>query len=145
LTYVKPAPAFFESRHDRQRRGRPAAIFLSGLRYLNKDRPKWRDGRSRQGRSRFGSVTSRRDIMKTIAIKADEALWQNNMLPEGVVVRWFVADGDLAHAGHRMAEVRIEGALHDIVAPADGRIKIEIGASSVIEPGSLLATLVPAA
>jgi hypothetical protein len=83
--------------------------------------------------------------MKTIAIKADEALWQNNMLPEGFVVRSFVADGDFAHAGHRMAEVRIEGALHDIVAPADGRIKIEIGASNVIEPGSLLATLVPAA
>jgi pyruvate/2-oxoglutarate dehydrogenase complex dihydrolipoamide acyltransferase (E2) component len=81
--------------------------------------------------------------MKTIAIKADEALWQNNMLPEGVVVRWFVADGDLAHAGHRMAEIRIEGALHDIVAPAKGRLKIEANVNSVIEPGSLLATLSP--
>lgn len=82
--------------------------------------------------------------MKTIAVNADEALWRNAMLPEGVVVRWFVADGDLAQAGHRMAEVRIEGALHDIVAPANGRVKIEMGASSVIEPGSLLATLAPA-
>ena len=81
--------------------------------------------------------------MKTIAIKADEALWQNNMLTEGIVVRWFVADGDLARAGHRMAEIRIEGALHDIVAPADGCVKIEMGVSSVIEPGSLLATLNP--
>jgi len=96
-------------------------------------------------RSRFGSVTSRRELMKTIAIKADASLWQNSMLPEGVVVRWFVVDGDLADAGHRMAEVRIEGALHDIIAPADGRVKIELGVSSVIEPGSLLATIAPAA
>ena len=79
--------------------------------------------------------------MTTIEIKADESLWQNNMIPEGVIVRWFVADGDMADAGHRMAEVRIEGALHDIIAPANGRVKIEMGASSVIEPGSLLATL----
>ena len=83
--------------------------------------------------------------MKTIAIKADESLWQNNMAPEGIIVRWFVADGDMADAGHRMAEVRIEGALHDIIAPANGRVKIEMGVSSVIEPGSLLATLAPAA
>jgi pyruvate/2-oxoglutarate dehydrogenase complex dihydrolipoamide acyltransferase (E2) component len=80
--------------------------------------------------------------MTTIEIKADESLWQNNMLPEGVIVRWFVADGDMADAGHRMAEVRIEGELHDIIAPANGRVKIEMDVSSVIEPGSLLATLV---
>jgi hypothetical protein len=92
-----------------------------------------------------GFAPSRREIMTTIAIKADESLWQNNMLPEGVVVRWFVADGALARAGHRMAEVRIEGALHDIIAPANGRVKIEMDVSSVIEPGSLLATLAPIA
>ncbi len=79
--------------------------------------------------------------MKTIAIKADQALWRNTMLPEGVVMNWFVADGDLTSTGHPMAEVRIEGALHDIVAPANGRLKIEAGVNSVIEPGSLLATL----
>jgi pyruvate/2-oxoglutarate dehydrogenase complex dihydrolipoamide acyltransferase (E2) component len=82
--------------------------------------------------------------MKTIAVNADEAMWRNGMLPEGVVVKWFVADGDLARAGHRMAEVRIEGALHDIVAPANGRLKIEANVNSVIGPGSLLATLASA-
>jgi pyruvate/2-oxoglutarate dehydrogenase complex dihydrolipoamide acyltransferase (E2) component len=82
--------------------------------------------------------------MKTIAVNADEALWRDGMLPEGIVVKWFVADGDLAQAGHRMAEVRIEGALHDIVAPANGRLKIEANVNSVIEPGSLLATRDPA-
>jgi hypothetical protein len=77
--------------------------------------------------------------MKTIAVDADEALWRNGMLPEGIV-----ADGDLAHAGRRVAEVRIEGAPHDVVAPANGRLKIEANVNSLIEPGSLLATLGPA-
>jgi pyruvate/2-oxoglutarate dehydrogenase complex dihydrolipoamide acyltransferase (E2) component len=82
--------------------------------------------------------------MNTIAIKADETLWRNSMLPEGFVTKWMVADGELAKEGHSIAEVRIEGALHDIVAPRDGRVKIEIGVNHVIEPGSLLAMLVPA-
>ena len=68
-----------------------------------------------------------------------EALWRNSMLPEGILERWLVADGDTARAGHAIAHVRIEGALHDIVAPATGLLSIS--ALSVIEPGFLLATL----
>ncbi|MBR1203710.1 MULTISPECIES: biotin/lipoyl-containing protein [unclassified Bradyrhizobium] len=79
-----------------------------------------------------------------IDIKADETLWRNTMLPEGFVTKWLVADGELAKEGHGIAVVRIEGALHDIVAPCHGRVKIETGVNHVIEPGSLLATLVPA-
>jgi hypothetical protein len=62
--------------------------------------------------------------MKTIRINADEALWRNNMLPEGILQRWLVADGETAREGHAVAQVRIEGALHDIVAPATGRLAI---------------------
>ena len=54
-------------------------------------------------------------------IKVDEALWASNMLPEGVVERWFIADGAIVAAGDPMAETRIEDALHDIenkIAPA---------------------------
>jgi pyruvate/2-oxoglutarate dehydrogenase complex dihydrolipoamide acyltransferase (E2) component len=79
--------------------------------------------------------------MKTIRINADEALWRNNMLPEGVLERWLVADGAIARAGHAVAQVRIEGALHDIVAPATGRLTIAAPKLTVIEPGFLLATL----
>jgi pyruvate/2-oxoglutarate dehydrogenase complex dihydrolipoamide acyltransferase (E2) component len=79
--------------------------------------------------------------MKTIKINADEALWRNNMLPEGVLERWLVADGAIASAGHAVAQVRIEGALHDIVAPATGRLTIAAAKLAVIEPGFLLATL----
>ena len=74
-------------------------------------------------------------------IKVDEALWASSMLPEGVVARWFIASGATIGAGERIAEVRIEDALHEIVAPASGRATIVAATNSVIEPGSILATL----
>ena len=74
-------------------------------------------------------------------IKVDEALWASSMLPEGIVERWFVADGAIVAAGDRIAEIRIEGALHEITAPAGGRLMVTAAANSVVEPGSLLARL----
>ena len=63
------------------------------------------------------------------------------MLPEGILERWLVADGDTARAGHAIAHVQIEGALHDIVAPATGLLSISAPKLSVIKPSLLLATL----
>lgn len=83
----------------------------------------------------------RRTNMKIIRITADEALWRNNMLPEGILERWLVADGEIAREGHAVAQIRIEGALHDIVAPTTGRISITAPILAVVEPGFLLATL----
>lgn len=79
--------------------------------------------------------------MKIIRINADEALWRNNMLPEGILERWLVADGDTAREGHAVAQIRIESALHDVVSPATGRLAISAPTLAVIEPGFLLATL----
>jgi pyruvate/2-oxoglutarate dehydrogenase complex dihydrolipoamide acyltransferase (E2) component len=74
-------------------------------------------------------------------IKIDEALWASSMLPEGIVERWFITSGATIREGERIAEVRIEDALHEIVAPANGRAIIVAAANAVIEPGSVLATL----
>ena len=74
-------------------------------------------------------------------VNVDEALWSSGMLPEGTVERWYVADGAIVATGDRMAEIRIEDALHEITAPANGRLTIVAAASNIIEPGSLLATL----
>ena len=41
-------------------------------------------------------------------IKVDEALWASSMLPEGIVERWFITNGDIIKAGERIAEVRVE-------------------------------------
>ena len=53
-------------------------------------------------------------------IQVDEALWASSMLPEGIVERWFIADGATVAKGDLMAEIRIEDALHEITAPASG-------------------------
>ncbi|RUP00449.1 lipoyl domain-containing protein [Hyphomicrobium sp.] len=74
-------------------------------------------------------------------IKVDEALWASSIFPEGMVVRWLIPDGSMVSAGRAVAEVRIEDALHEITAPRDGRITIVRGEHSVIDPGSLLATV----
>ena len=74
-------------------------------------------------------------------IRVDEALWASTMLPEGIVQRWFIADQAVVAKGQRIAEVRIEDALHDIVSPASGRMTIVAAALSLVEPGALLATL----
>ncbi|TPI49297.1 biotin attachment protein [Mesorhizobium sp. B2-4-7] len=64
------------------------------------------------------------------------------MLPEGILEHWFIASGDPIRAGERIAEVRVESALHEIVAPAAGRATIVASANTVIKPGSILAILV---
>ena len=74
-------------------------------------------------------------------IKVDQTLWAHSMLPEGIVERWFIINGATISAGERIAEVRIEDALHDIIAPAGGRATIIAAVNAVIEPGSILATL----
>ena len=74
-------------------------------------------------------------------VNVDEALWTSSIMPEGMVVRWFVADGATVDAGNPIVELRIEDALHEISAPVTGRLHIVSGVNNVIEPGSLLATL----
>ena len=75
-------------------------------------------------------------------VRVDEALWASSILPEGVVERWFFADGAVVTAGDRIAEVRIEDARHEIIALAGGRLTIVTAANALIEPGTLLARLV---
>jgi pyruvate/2-oxoglutarate dehydrogenase complex dihydrolipoamide acyltransferase (E2) component len=74
-------------------------------------------------------------------IKVDEALWASGMMPKGIVERWFITSGAWIKAGERIEEVRIEDALHEIVAPASGRATIVAAVNAVVDPGAVLATL----
>ena len=74
-------------------------------------------------------------------INVDQMLWASGMMPEGMVERWFVSDGTTVALGDRLAEVRIEDALHEIIAPANGRLSIIVATNGMVEPGSLLASL----
>ncbi len=74
-------------------------------------------------------------------ISLDEGLWQNGMLPEGILERWYVDDGTPVAAGERIAEVRIESALHEIMAPRAGVLSILAERNAVVEPGTVLGRL----
>jgi pyruvate/2-oxoglutarate dehydrogenase complex dihydrolipoamide acyltransferase (E2) component len=58
------------------------------------------------------------------------------MLPEGVLERWLLAEGAMVEAGKPVAAIRIEDALHNITAPATGRLTETAAVNSVVEPGT---------
>ena len=67
------------------------------------------------------SAFERRELMD---VKVAENLWTSSMLPEGIVERWLVSDGAMVNSGEPLVEIRIEDALHEIVAPISGRLTI---------------------
>ncbi len=75
-------------------------------------------------------------------INLNEELWRNSMLPEGILERWFVDDGTAVTIGERIAEVRIENALHEIMSPGQGVLTILAEKNAVVEPGTIVARLV---
>ena len=75
------------------------------------------------------------------SVNVDEALWRNAMLPEGILERWYVADQAIVAEGDMISEIRIEGARHEITAPAAGRITLLAHVNDVVEPGTQIAQL----
>ena len=74
-------------------------------------------------------------------IKIDEALWASSIFPRVWSSDGLFPTGATVAAGHAIAEVRIEDALHEITAPASGPVTIVAAENSVVDPGALLATL----
>lgn len=74
--------------------------------------------------------------MTDIFISAD--FWRGSMLPEGIFERWRVADGSLLAEGDVVAEIRIEDALHELMAPGHGHLTQYALANQLIEPGSVI-------
>jgi len=72
-------------------------------------------------------------------IHVAENLWSTGMLPEGILERWFVADGVRVQAGEAVAAVRIGEALHDITSPAAGRLLVLASVNEVVDPGCIIA------
>lgn len=71
-------------------------------------------------------------------IRIAEDFWAGRMLPEGIVERWIAANGTQVEAGSPVAEVRIEDSLHEIIAPASGRLVTFASNNDIIEPGSVI-------
>jgi len=71
-------------------------------------------------------------------ISVDPALWATSLLPEGIVEMWLQPNGVFVEQGEPVAAVRIEGALHELAAPANGWLTIDRKDNSVIEPGAVI-------
>jgi pyruvate/2-oxoglutarate dehydrogenase complex dihydrolipoamide acyltransferase (E2) component len=79
-----------------------------------------------------------KDIELKRAISVAPELWATSILPEGILERWIFAEGRPVDVGDPVAVVRIESALHDIMAPAKGRLHIRTKTNAVVEPGSVI-------
>lgn len=79
-----------------------------------------------------------RQFKMATQIAVDPALWANSMLPQGCIEEWLVAGGSPVEAGEPVASLRIESMLHDLMAPAGGRLYIDYRVNSVVEPGTVI-------
>ena len=64
--------------------------------------------------------------------------WVSRIYPEGLIERWLVPDGTEVQADQPVAELRIEGDLITLKAPAAGKLLIESRSNGPIEPGSVI-------
>jgi len=78
------------------------------------------------------------DIELKNAISVAPELWATSVLPEGILERWNFAEGRPVEAGDPVAVVRIESALHDILAPAKGQLHIHCKTNAVVDPGCVI-------
>jgi pyruvate/2-oxoglutarate dehydrogenase complex dihydrolipoamide acyltransferase (E2) component len=74
--------------------------------------------------------------MSEITVADD--LWRSGMAPEGVLVRWRRADGEVVAKGEAVAEIIVEEARHEIMAPAAGRLRALAARGALVEPGSVI-------
>jgi pyruvate/2-oxoglutarate dehydrogenase complex dihydrolipoamide acyltransferase (E2) component len=71
-------------------------------------------------------------------IRVVQELWANSLLPEGMIEKWLLPDGAFVEAGEPVAALRIEGALHELQAPAEGWLSIDLKINAVVEPGAVI-------
>ena len=81
-------------------------------------------------------MTDHVKLTNPIAVKDD--LWATNLMPEGTIERWLYTDGSFVEAGDPVAVIRIDDALHDVMAPAQGRLHVGCRTNTVVEPGMVI-------
>jgi pyruvate/2-oxoglutarate dehydrogenase complex dihydrolipoamide acyltransferase (E2) component len=79
-----------------------------------------------------------RYVRKLEDISVSPDLWGTNILPEGILENWTFVEGSQIEAGNPVATVRIESAVHEIMAPVTGRLHIACKPNTVIEPGTII-------
>jgi pyruvate/2-oxoglutarate dehydrogenase complex dihydrolipoamide acyltransferase (E2) component len=77
-------------------------------------------------------------MTKSNDISLSPDLWGTSILPEGILEKWIFANGSQVESGDPVAYVRVESALHEVMAPVTGTLHIICKANSVIEPGRVI-------
>jgi hypothetical protein len=75
-------------------------------------------------------------------IQVPAELWASSLLPEGVIEKWLLPDGACVKAGVPVALLRIEDALHDLIAADGGRLSHDRNEGSVVDPGMVIGRIV---
>jgi len=75
-----------------------------------------------------------------LQVSAD--LWATCLLPQGILEGWLRPNGSLVEAGDPVAIVHIEDALHEVMAPTKGYLSISVEVNSVIEPGTVMGSVI---
>jgi hypothetical protein len=81
------------------------------------------------------------DFMVELIVSPE--FWISRILPEGIIERWLAPDGAVIKLNDPVADLRIEGELVRLKAPAGGRLFIDTKTSSIIEPGSVIGHIDP--
>lgn len=81
-------------------------------------------------------------VRMVTAIEVKPDLWACNTLPGGILENWLRSDGCQVEAGDPIAAVRIEDALHELLAPSRGRLHTELRANSMVLPGTVIGSVV---
>lgn len=77
-----------------------------------------------------------------IDIKVPPELWSSSIMPEGVFEKWLQPEGASVKAGSPIACIRIEGMLHELMAPSTGKLKYSYKVNSVIDPGCVVGQII---
>jgi pyruvate/2-oxoglutarate dehydrogenase complex dihydrolipoamide acyltransferase (E2) component len=66
-------------------------------------------------------------------------LSENEPDAEGVLATWFVGDGDQVVSGQLLAEVMVEKASGEVLAPAAGQVRLLVGEEQTARQGEVIA------
>jgi len=82
-------------------------------------------------------------MTNTVEISIPPEFWASSIMPEGTVERWLRPNGSAVKAGEPIAAIRVEGVLHNLLAPCAGTLKANCRVNSVIDPGFVIGQILP--
>lgn len=67
------------------------------------------------------------------------ALSKETPAAEGVLATWYVADGERVSAGQLLADVQVDKVDAEVVAPADGTVRLLVAEDEAVRQGVAIA------